>query len=125
MKIADIDKFISETEALGYRRGRSFHLKYKPVYSLWKSFHRGEDEWEHKGYQICIGIWDHSLHEGGNITTSFDLKINHQTPIQVDSLSLNMADEAMDVPEFERRCEALWKAMLEIMPRRVESNYSK
>lgn len=124
MNITDIDTFISEMEARGYRKGQSFHYQHKPEYSLWKSFHRGGDEWEHKGYQICIGIWDsRRLHEHGGISVSFDMKMNHQTPIQVDRLDLAMMDDTMDAEEFERRCDALWKAMLEIMPRTSKTTY--
>jgi len=127
MKITDIDQFISEMESRGYHRGHSFHYQHKPEYSLWKSFHNNRNsEAENKGYQICIGIWDsRKYHEHGGIGLSFDMKANHETPLQADRIDLHMMEESMDVPEFERRCEALWKAMLEIMPRRVESNYSK
>lgn len=124
MKIKDIQQFIADMEARGYRQGQSFHTKFKPEHSLWKSFHKGEDEWEHNGYQICISVWDnrkYNAHAGVN--TSFDMKINHQTPIQCDCMDIHMMDDTMDPQEFERRCEALWNAMLKFMPRKHVSAY--
>lgn len=123
MKIADIDKFIKEMEARGYRKGQSFHYQHKPEHSLWKSFHKGEDEAESKGYQICLGIWDHRKYDANAyISVSFDMLINHQTSIQCDRMDISMIEDSMDAEEFERRCEALWKAMKEFMPRKTATD---
>jgi len=124
MKIKDIDQFIAEMQERGYAKGNSHYYSHKPEFSLWKSFHKGDSELEHKGYQICLSIWDHTKYdEAASIRVSFAMFINHQTSIQADRVDIFMMEESMDVAEFERRCEALWKAMLVFMPRVKASAY--
>ncbi len=110
MNIPNIDQFIADMEARGYvRSNEPFLVHYEPKYSLWKSFD--------KGYKICIGIWDFTRSLGGEVSLSFDMRFDRQKVLQATCVDLSIMDGTMDVPEFERRCEALYNAMLTIMPR--------
>ena len=114
MKIDDPQQFVEYAKERGYSEYPS-NRAHKPEHTLYKSFERVSDDCD--GYQICLEVWDHRrLDKDLPCGVSFEMLLNHNTPIDISRMDIGMMCDGMDVPEFERRCVVLWRLLREAFP---------
>jgi hypothetical protein len=120
MTTNDIAPFVAELLQRGYKLEHKGRLSQEGRDEYWKGFYM--DGYEDRQYTVWFNLYDRSLYswhktEWDRYSVEYGITLNHETAVDVELFKATILHETMTIEEWERRCAALYAAMVANFPK--------
>jgi hypothetical protein len=120
MTTNDIAPFVAELLQGGYRPEPKGRLSNDGCDEYWKGFY--VDGYEDRQYTVWLRIWDRSTYNWyqpvwDRYSVEYGITLNHETAVDVELFKATILHNTMTIGEWERRCAAIYAAMVANFPK--------
>lgn len=120
MNTTDIAPFVADLLQRGYKMERNAANIKEGRNEYWKGFY--VDGYEDRQYTVWLKVYDLSLYpwhkpEWDRYSVEYGITLNHETAVDVVLFRSTILHDTMTIEEWERRCAALYAAMVANFPK--------